>query len=154
MCACSDSNPVWCVKINIYRLELTIPGYFGRHGVHGCIIPCQVLINRGSSSQGTVSTLSTQSTPHPRARIIPAGRAPCELGWKLRDQAPAKHGGMRPQPQQPSPSKIKKSSRPGHIFSPCRVRHDGTPCPAAYQVSLKAALSDRPCAPRSPSSAF
>ncbi len=34
-----------------------------------------------------MSTLSTQSTPHPRAKIIPAGRAPCELGWELRDQA-------------------------------------------------------------------
>ena len=35
-----------------------------------------------------MSTVSTQSTPHPRAKIIPAGRAPCELGWELRDQAP------------------------------------------------------------------
>ena len=33
-----------------------------------------------------MSTVSTQSTPHPRAKIIPAGRAPCELGWELRDQ--------------------------------------------------------------------
>ena len=31
--------------------------------------------------------MSTQSTPHPRAKIPPAGRAPCELGWELRDQA-------------------------------------------------------------------
>ena len=34
-----------------------------------------------------MSTVSTQSTPNPRAKIIPAGRAPCELGWELRDQA-------------------------------------------------------------------
>jgi hypothetical protein len=35
---------------------------------------------------GTQGTVSTQSTPHPRAKITPAGRSPCELGWELRDQ--------------------------------------------------------------------
>jgi hypothetical protein len=37
-----------------------------------------------------VCTVSTQSTPHPRAKIIPAGRAPCELGWELRDPTPVR----------------------------------------------------------------
>ena len=32
--------------------------------------------------------MSTQSTPHPRVKVTPAGRGPCELGWELRDQAP------------------------------------------------------------------
>ena len=43
--------------------------------------------DRGSGSQGTVSTQSTQSTPHPRARISPAGKSPCEVARELRDQA-------------------------------------------------------------------
>ncbi len=29
--------------------------------------------------------LSTQSTPHPRARITPAGKSPCEVARELRD---------------------------------------------------------------------
>ena len=37
---------------------------------------------------GTQGTVSTQSTPHPRVKVTPAGRGPCELGWELRDQAP------------------------------------------------------------------
>ena len=44
--------------------------------------------DRGSGSQGTVSTQSTQSTPHPRAKITPAGKSPCEVARELRDQAP------------------------------------------------------------------
>ena len=36
---------------------------------------------------GTQGTVSTQSTPHPRVKVTPAGRGPCELGWELRDQA-------------------------------------------------------------------
>ena len=36
---------------------------------------------------GTQGTVSTQSTPHPRVKVAPAGRGPCELGWELRDQA-------------------------------------------------------------------
>jgi hypothetical protein len=52
---------------------------------------CKVLIEAPVGLQGTVSTVSTHSTPHPRAKIIPAGRAPCELGWELRDQA---HGSL------------------------------------------------------------
>ena len=36
---------------------------------------------------GTQGTLSTQSTPHPRVKVTPAGRGPCELGWELRDPA-------------------------------------------------------------------
>jgi hypothetical protein len=36
---------------------------------------------------GTVSTVSTQSTPHPRAKITPAGKSPCEVARELRDQA-------------------------------------------------------------------
>ncbi len=35
-----------------------------------------------------MSTVSTQSTPHPRAKITPAGKSPCEVARELRDQAP------------------------------------------------------------------
>ncbi len=34
-----------------------------------------------------MSTVSTQSTPHPRAKITPAGKSPCEVARELRDQA-------------------------------------------------------------------
>ena len=43
--------------------------------------------DRVSGSQGTGSTVSTQSTPHPRAKITPAGKSPCEVARELRDQA-------------------------------------------------------------------
>ena len=38
-----------------------------------------------------MSTVSTQSTPLPRAEITPAGKSPCEVGRELRDQALPAH---------------------------------------------------------------
>ncbi len=71
------------------------------YGIQGVCEP--VSSADGSSSQGTVSTVSTQSTPHPRAKVIPAGRAPCELGWELRDQTPL--------PLDPPPAQAKLTVR-------------------------------------------
>ncbi len=34
-----------------------------------------------------MTTVSTQSTPHPRAKITPAAKSPCEVARELRDQA-------------------------------------------------------------------
>ncbi len=66
---------VWWVKTKHYRFDQTIPGCFDMELK-------VVLTDRGSRSQpeGTVSTVRTQSTPHPRAKIIPAGRALASLG--------------------------------------------------------------------------
>jgi hypothetical protein len=40
-----------------------------------------------SQPEGTLITVSTQSTPQARAKITPAGKSPCEVARELRDQA-------------------------------------------------------------------
>ncbi len=76
---------VWSVKKTLLSVRPNYSQQISR-AVQGFLI--RVSTDRGSCSQGTVSTVSTQSTPHPRARITPAGKSPCEVARELRDPTP------------------------------------------------------------------